>query len=176
VGEGPQAALNKYQSQKDDIFAGRDPRLAKSEGYTVGKLCNEFLNLKKSEMMQGKLTARHFNDLYRSCTRFVAYFGAGRLVENIGLDDFEMLGFSYPDTWKLRRRKREIGAVRSVFSYAVMKEKIGKTRFGTFKSPSQDELAAERFGQEREYGNRAFTAEQLRRILDAATVPLKAMI
>ena len=106
----------------------------------------------------------------------VAFWGAGWAAESIGPDDFERLGYNYPPTWKLRRRKREIGAVRSVFTYVVTKEKIARTRFGTFRGPSRDELDGERFARERQHGTREFTPEQLRQVIDAAPMPLRAMI
>src|SRR5262245_62126381 len=39
----PQGALDKYLSMKDDLHAGRTPRPTQ-EGFTVGDLCNHFLN------------------------------------------------------------------------------------------------------------------------------------
>ena len=174
--DGPQAALDRYLAEKDDILAGRDPRAAKPEGYTLGKLCNDFLNAKKNDLTLGKITPAHFKDLYQACERLVDFFGPGRIVEDIGPDDFQRFGFSFPVTWRLRRRKREIGSVRAVFTYAAAQEKITRTRFGLFKAPSKKDLAAERFGLERRHSNRDFPADQLRKIIEAAPVSLKAMI
>jgi hypothetical protein len=169
--EGPQEALKRYLKEKDDILAGRDPRAPKVEAYTLGKLCNEFLNAKGVAMERTTITSRHFRDLMDACERLVDFFGAGRVVETIGPEDFEKFGFAFPATWKLRRHKREIGAARAVFTYAVAQEKIVRTCFGTFKGPSKKELAVERQGREREHGNRDFTPEQLRDIIKAASVP-----
>jgi integrase len=174
--DGWQAALDRYLKERDDLYAGRDPHAAQPEGYTLGKLCNEFLNAKKADMELGKITPTHFGNLFRACERMVVFWGAGRAAESIGPDDFERLGYSYPATWKLRRRKLEIGAVRSVFNYAALKEKIVRTRFGTLKGPSRDELDAERFARERKHGTREFAPEQLRKVIDAAPRPLRAMI
>jgi integrase len=174
--DGPQAAMDRYLAERDAIFAGRDPRVPKVEGYTLGMLCNEFLNAKQAKLTQGKMRTAHFADLHKVCKRLIDFFGAGRLVKDIGPDDFERLDHSYPSTWKLRRRKREIGGTRSVFLYALKKEKIERVRFGPFAVPTKDQLKAERFANERKHGNRLFSAEQLRTILDAATAPLKALV
>jgi hypothetical protein len=171
--DGPQAALDRYLAEKDIILAGGDPRQAKPDAYTLGKLCNDFLNLKKSEMTLGTITPAYFRDLLEACARLVGFFGAGRVVEAIGPADFERFGMALPTTWKLRRRKREIGAVRSVFSYAADQEKITRTRFGTFKRPGKKELAVERQGRERQHGTREFTPDQLRKVIDAAPVQLE---
>jgi integrase len=174
--DGPQAALDRYLAEKDIILAGGDPRDTKPDTYTLGKLCNDFLNAKQAAMNRGTITAAHFRDLYQACARLVEFFGGGRAVEAIGPDDFERFGMAFPATWKLRRRKREVGSVRAVFRYAADQEKITRTRFGTFKGPSKKELAVERHGRERLHGTREFTPEQLRQVIDAAPVQLKAMI
>jgi integrase len=171
-----QAALGRYLAEKDAILAGQDPRAIKVEGYSLGRLCNDFLNKKKSDMAAGKIKARHYADLFEICKRLIEVFGAGKLAESIGPSDFERLEFSYPSTWGLRRRKREIGGTKSVFNYAARQEKIPKTRFGEYVLPSKDELDKERKANERQHGNREFTPEQLRTIIDAAPIPLKAMI
>jgi integrase len=172
----PQEALTRYLTEKDDILAGRDPRARKTEAYTLGKLCNEFVNAKKAALDRGQVTAQHFRNLFEACERLVAFFGGGKAAEAIGPDDFERFGNSFPSTWKLRRRKREVGAVRSVFSYGVKQEKLVRTRFGTFQQPTKKELTVERQIGERKHGNRDFTPKQLRTIIDAAPIPLKAMV
>ena len=174
--DGWQAALDRYLKERDDIHAGRDPRAAQPEGCTVGKMCNEFLNAKKAAMERGAINPRHFKDLHNACKRVVDFFGPSRAAEDVAPADFEKLAYSFPATWALRRRKREIGNVRAVFSYAALQERIARTRFGAFRSPSRDELEAERFAKERKNGNRDFKPEQLRKVIDAAPVPLKAMI
>jgi integrase len=175
--DGAKAALDRYLREKDDLYAGRTPgRPAAPDAYTVGRMCNEFLNAKSAALTQGRITAGHFKDLLATCERLVAFFTPGRDVEAIGPNDFERLAFDFPATWKLHRRKREVGAIRSVFTYAATKEAISRTRFGTFKAPARDELDAERFRREREHGTREFTPAQLHTIIDAAPVTLKAMI
>ena len=119
---------------------------------------------------------RHFADLHKICDRLISFFGPGKLVESIGPSEFQNLQFSYPASWGLRRQKREIGGTRSIFTYAVTMEKIGKARFGEYKQPDKEQLNAERKTNERKHGNREFTPEQIRTILDAATIPMKAMV
>ena len=53
------AALEKWLEDKDDLFAGREPR-AKSDGLTVAELSNEFLSLKESLRDNGELTPARF--------------------------------------------------------------------------------------------------------------------
>jgi integrase len=173
-GKDPEQALKRWEAEKDDIIKGRDPRTPKVEGYTLGKLCNDFLIAKQNAV--GKtITPAHFHNLHQACARVVAEFGHRQLVGDIGPDDFEKLGFSFPPTWGLRRKKREIGNIRALFLYAAEKEKITRTRFGTFKQPRIRELDDERLDNERQHGGRQFTPEQLRAVIAAAPVPIKAM-
>src|SRR3954471_450689 len=55
----PDAALKKYQQQKDDLHAGRTPEPAGVEvsaGVTLRELCNSFLNAKQGRVDCGELT------------------------------------------------------------------------------------------------------------------------
>ncbi len=175
-GDGWKAAIDRYLKERDDLYAGRDPKAAQPDGYTVGKMANEFLNAKKAAMERAAISPRHFRDLFNACKGIVEFFGPGRLAEDVSPVDFEKLAYSFPATWALRRRKREIGNVRAVFAYAALQERIARTRFGAFKSPSRDEMETERFAKERKNGNREFKPEQLRKVIDAAPTPLRAMI
>src|SRR5205823_9673799 len=53
----PDAALAKYLDQKDDLFAGRTPRVSR-DGLTVRDLLNRFLTSKKLLVDAGELTPR----------------------------------------------------------------------------------------------------------------------
>jgi integrase len=174
--DGPQAALDRYLAEKDEIFAGRDPRAAKQEGYTISRLANEFLTRKTHSLRTGTISARHFHDLHGCCERLVQHFGPTRLVETIKPADFEQLQFSFPATWRLRRIKREITSVRSVFRYAVEMDKLPGIKFGAFKNPGKKEIVAESKRNERANGSRVFTPTQLHAILGAASPQLKAMV
>src|SRR3984893_7952125 len=59
----PQAALQKYLDQRDDLQAGRKPR-EKVEGLTVRDLVNRFLTSKKRLADTGEITPRTFADYH----------------------------------------------------------------------------------------------------------------
>src|SRR3954468_15326693 len=56
-----QAALNRYQDQKDDLYAGRKPRVS-AAGVTVRDLLNRFLTAKKQLLDSGELAPRTWAD------------------------------------------------------------------------------------------------------------------
>src|SRR5262245_37165181 len=56
-GETWKEALERYQAQKDDLYAGRTPR-APGDGLTVADLCNHFLTAKLRKRTAGELGLR----------------------------------------------------------------------------------------------------------------------
>ena len=60
-GTDPDAALRKYLEQRDDLQAGRTPRVT-GDGLTVRDLANRFLTQKKSMVDSGELSPRTFGD------------------------------------------------------------------------------------------------------------------
>src|SRR5437764_1262225 len=58
-----QGALNLYQEQKDDLHAGRTPRV-QGKGLTIRDLLNRFLTAKKQLVDSGEITPRTFADYH----------------------------------------------------------------------------------------------------------------
>jgi integrase len=169
----PQAALQKWLDQKDDLLAGRTPRVI-TDGLTVRELCNRFLTSKRLLLDNSELTARTFRDYYDSCSRIVNQFSANRVVDDLAADDFESFRSTLARTRGPVALGNEIQRVRSVFKYAYDQALIDKPiRYGQgFKKPSRKVLRIARNGN----GQRMFEAEELRSIIDAANEPLRTMI
>jgi hypothetical protein len=85
---GRQAALNKYQEQKDDLHAGRKPRAGR-DGLTLRELLNRFLTAKKMHLDAGEISPRTFADYKTTTDRISAAFGLTRLVDDLASDDFD---------------------------------------------------------------------------------------
>ena len=64
----PQAALNKWREQKDDLLAGRTPQ-AKGEALTLKTLVNAFLTSKKRLVASGEIKNNTFQDYYTNGAR-----------------------------------------------------------------------------------------------------------
>ena len=75
----PQAALEKWVDQKDDLLAGRTPRPVGIGRPTVADLCNSFLTHKQQLVTSGGLAERTFNRYPATCGMLVASFGRRRL-------------------------------------------------------------------------------------------------
>src|SRR5262245_25993568 len=69
-GDGWKDALELYQVQRDDLYAGRVPRTPVG-GLTVADLCNHFLTAKNNLVSAGELGPRMFAD-YKATTDFLA--------------------------------------------------------------------------------------------------------
>lgn len=169
----PDAALQRYVEERDDLYAGRKPR-RKGDGLTIKDLVKRFLATKKERVAAGELALGTFGDQYRTCKRVLSVFGGERLVDDLAPDDFELLRAQIARTYSKLSRKVEIKRVRSIFRYAYEADLINKpVRFGPgFIGPSRRELRCER----QQNGQRMFEAAEIRAMLAAAPAGLKAMI
>ncbi|HEY3965494.1 MAG TPA: tyrosine-type recombinase/integrase [Planctomycetaceae bacterium] len=166
-------ALAKYNREREDLEAGRVPCPdAGDDVWTVAKLANRFLNTRRGRVDRGIITERSFGDYYKTCARIVATFGKNRPVDDLKPADFEILVGVLAKTLGPVAIGNEIGRVRVVFGFAVQNGFVDKVTFGTeFVRPDKEIILKEK----NKRGSRMFEADELRRIIDKATVPLKAM-
>jgi integrase len=170
----PDGALAKYLEQKDALHAGRLPR-PDPAGVTVKDVCNDFLNAKKALMDNAELSPRTFADYKQVCGLVVAHLGKSRLASDVGPDDFASLRKKVAKTWgPARLGTKLIQYTRSLFKHALDAGLIDRpARFGPgFKRPSKKVIRLEKAG----HGPKLFTAPEIRRLLDAAGIPLRAML
>jgi integrase len=170
--DDPDGALKSYLEQKDDLHAGRTPR-PDPEALTVKDLANRFLNQKQALVDSGELTALTWGDYKTACDEIIAAFGKGRLVADLRPEDFATLRKRLAKKWGPHRLGKTIQFIRCVFKYAYDAELIDRPiRFGPgFRRPSKKILRLHRA----EAGPKLFTAEELRRLIDAALNPVRAM-
>jgi hypothetical protein len=112
----PDGALRKYLNQRDDLHAGRTPRV-QGEGLTVRDLLNRFLTSKRRLVDTREITARTFADYYNTCRRLAAAFGKTRLVSDLAADDFERFKVSLAKKWGPVAVGNEIQRVRCIFKH-----------------------------------------------------------
>ena len=172
-GDGWEEALKEYKAVADDLHAGRTPRVDR-EGLTVGDLCNRFLTAKLRKQDAGEIGRQTFADYKIVTDLLVATFGANRLVDDLAADDFGALRDRMVKQWGPVRLANTITRAKSVFKFGTDNGLIERAvRYGSeFKKPSQAVLRRHRA----KAGERMLEPEQLRKVIDAAPVPLKAMI
>src|SRR5262245_50044511 len=128
--DDPDAALAKYNEQKDALHAGRKPR-EDTEGLTVKELANRFLGHKQTLLDAGELARITWGDYKTACDEIVAALGKTRLVADVGPDDFASLRNKMAKKWGHQRLSKNIQFIRSVFKYAYEADLIDRpVRFG----------------------------------------------
>ncbi len=113
-------------------------------------------------------------DTYRTCELLIAHFGRERVVSDLRSEDFESLRASLAKTRGAVALGNQIRHTRTIFKYALDANLIdAPVRFGPhFKTPQKRVMRKARNAA----GQRMFEAEEIRKILAAATGQLKAMI
>jgi hypothetical protein len=84
----PDATLNKWLREKDDLLAGRIPRGQLPPGTTIRDLANAFLRHKQGLMQNGELSPRTFADAHRTCKDLLDHFGKHRRIDDLHQEDF----------------------------------------------------------------------------------------
>jgi integrase len=172
-GDGWKEALEAYKAVADDLHAGRTPRV-NAGGLTVAGLCNAFLTAKLRQQTANELSARTFMEYRQTTDMLVAEFGKTRLVDDLAAGDFGRLRATMAERWGPVRLGNAITRVKSVFKYGLDNGLIDKpVRYGSeFRKPDKAVLRRHRA----QNGEKMLEAGQLRRLIDAADVPLRAMI
>ena len=112
-----QEALNLFQEQRDDLYAGRTPR-RQGGGPTLAELMNRFLYSKKLLADSGEITARSYSDFERTCDKIEASLATSRLLTDLRADDFEKLRADLSSGHGPTTLKGDLGRARMVFNYA----------------------------------------------------------
>jgi integrase len=125
-------------------------------------------------VQNGELSPRTFADAHRTCKDLLDYFGKYRRIDDVRQEDFAGYRVDLAKRLGLVTLGNAIQRVRSVFKFAV---ESGLTTspilFGPgFKRPSKKTLRIERAKK----GPKLFAPDELRRLIEAAGIPLKAMI
>jgi integrase len=168
-----EAAAKLWADQKDDLLAGRTPRIT-PDGLTVAGLCNSFMTAKEQQRDAGDITGRMYTDYFSTCKFVVDSFGRNRLVDDLAADDFQSLRAKLAKLYGVHRLGNMVQHTRTLFKFGYDAGLIDRpVRFGpTFKRPAKRIMRAHR----QKNGSRMFDAEALRTIIDKADQPLKAMI
>ncbi len=169
-----QGALEKYQEQRDDLHAGRKPRTA-DDGLDGTRTCSTASSTAKRHLLDTReMAQRTVEDSHATCERIAGRFGKDRLLDDLRPDDFEGLRTELARTRGPVALGNEIQRVRVVFKYAYDAGLVAApVRYGPgFKRPSKKTLRKARSAK----GPRMFEAAELRKLIDAAGVQLRAML
>lgn len=169
----PDAALQKYLEQRDDLHAGRTP-MPTGEGMTLLDLCNHFLTWKKNMVKSGELTQRTFDDYEQTCALILQELGKNKIVSKLHPADFTKLRERLARKRGLVALGNQISRARVIFNYAYNADFIDRPlKYGpAFKRPSRRSMRVARAKKPK----RLFEPEQIRKLLEEASPQMKAMI
>ena len=175
--DDPQGALEDYLEVADDLHLGRTPH-SRSGGLPLRELCNAFIRRKRIAFDSGRLSPRTFCDYDRVCRSLLDEFGATRSVLDLRPTDFEMLYARLSRKYGVSTLGREVTGTRSVFRYGWESDLIERpVKFGTkFKGPTKQDRRKAKAKAQQTNGKKLFTADEIRRMIDAASTQLRAMI
>lgn len=160
----PEGALKKYLEQRDALHSGRKPR-PDPQALTVKDLANAFLNHKQAQVDSRELAPQTWTNYKAAADLLVGHLGKTRIIADLGPNDFAPLRLKMARKWGAVHIRDFVQRIRSIFKYADDSGLVDRpVRFGpAFKGPSRKTL-------------RMFEAAEIRRLLDAAGLQLKAMI
>jgi len=169
----PDGALEKYLAQKDALHSGRKPR-EEAGAATVHVLVNRFLNEKKALVASGELSPRTWTDYKGACDEIVRSLGKSRRLEDVAPEDFALLRKRMAKKWGVHRLGKVIQCIRCVFKFGYEAALLATPmRFGSgFKRPSKKTLRLAKAKR----GPMLFTAAEIRQLIEAAGIPLRAMV
>src|SRR5262249_3206944 len=140
----------------------------------VKDVANAYLLAKKELLKNGELSPRTWPDYKCAADMLVQRFGKLCLVVDLAPDDFAALRRYMAKKWGKVRLVKMVGYVRSIFKHGYEAGLLEQPmRFGPdFRRPSKMALRLERA----KAGPKLFTAKEVKQLLGAAGVQVKAMI
>jgi integrase len=167
-------ALERYQYERDYLYAGKTPPPKNADAYTVGILINDYLRFKDDKVQSNELSQRTWDDLKRTGAMLIEELGRNIPIESLDSDDFAALRAKLSKRLGLVALANEIARSRSFFNYAFKNNKIDKpVKMGTaFDKPSKDSLKRERLSKP----VKMFTIEELTTIYKAANAQMRCFM
>lgn len=176
--DDPQGALAYYKREYERFIAGRDllPPDASDEaaGPDVGLVVNSFLTAASLRLKAGEIKPSTFDRYKQVGADIIAGLGRHRQVADLKPADFAALRSRFADRFGPAELGKRIQLTRSAFKHAYESEILDRpTRFGPeFKKPPRRAVRKVRQSK----APRMFEADDLRKIIAAADVPLRAMV
>lgn len=174
-GYDKEAALDEWLRVKDYRLNGLEPPPKDApDALTMKALVNKYLAAKQSDIDAGVYARRTFQAVVASCDRILKHFGKNRLVSDIRQEDFAAYRASFVQRHcGMNTISTEITRCRALFNFAYETELIdAPLRYGPqFKIGKK---AAQRHNGR--VASKMFEADEIKQMIDAAGVQLKAMI
>lgn len=170
----PDAALQAFLDQRDDLMAGRVPRVRQEGGPSLERLTAAFLDAKRSQAESGELSRRMWSDYHAAAERLVASMGRRVSVADLRPEDFARARADAAKHFGPVTLAVWIQRVRTIFKWGYESELLEKpVRFGPdFRKPSRRVARLHKATK----AIKLIEADVIRKLIDAAAPPLNAMV
>lgn len=171
--DDPEGSLQKYLDNKDRILAGQPILESDQSHYSVGDLCNDYLDEKRGLVESGENTQRHWNEEKTIASIIVKVLGRQTAITSLLPGDFEKLRRKFSKDYGLHRVAKSVQVTRTIFNWAYESFRIETpVRFGKrFKKPS-----ARMFRLHKANNKKLAKADEIIALLNDASYQIKAMI
>ena len=168
------SALQKYLDQRDDLQAGRTPRLSSKDNPTTADIVNLWLKRCDDQVAAGELQSVTLNDYIRICGKIVEHFGRNTDPEQLRPTDFAAFRLKVAAKYSQTRITKMVIVCRMVFKWAFESEHLERMpRFGPdFSVASNKARRIERATK----GKKLFSVEDVRALLPVADHKWRALI
>lgn len=173
VWSDPDAALAKYLDERDDLQAGRVPQRA-SGSLTVGDMANLYLEDQLQRAEAGEIRFRTWRERRDIGRQMIDLLGRNTPVESLRSSDFSRMRNRLAKMYAPTGLKGILIRMRGMFKWAWDCDLIDKpVKYGPgMKAPSAKSIRAARNAKPEKF----IEAYDVRRLIDTARQPLKAMI
>jgi integrase len=170
----PQGALERYHRACAGLHSGRVHAVDRRGAATVRDLANAFLAAAEERQKAGAIKPRTFADYYRACETFVQVCGRELPIAQLTRDHLKTLRTKLGRSVSATTLRNRVTVLRSVFKFAYDAGMIDTPlRLGAdFARPSRQEMRIQRASR----GRRHFHADEIRKLLDAASPQFRAMV
>jgi len=167
-GTNKKQALERYLEQATYLHGGQDLIQTASNGnMTLKQLCDFYLRYQHSKVLADELTPRHHNDQTNSLSKLTSFLGKGRRVKGISTLDLQNYKRKLQGAYgSAHRVNLHIGAMKAMFHWARKNDILQNT-------PNIDAVSKGKIVHQEMY---IFTSEQIKKLLSAADVKMRAMI
>jgi len=167
-GTDKRRALERYLEQAASLHAGRSPEPDRAgDELSIKTLCNLYLDHQESRVAIGEVTPRHVSDQVSLLKAFVKSVGPRRLVSQITTFDLQKYRKNLIQSGRAANTiNNRMAAVKAMYNWAVDNEVIDHApRLRALKKITPQKVERP-----------TFTPDQIRFLLEYATVQMRAMI
>jgi integrase len=168
------AALARYVAERAGLEAGSPPENFRRGGtVALADLCNAYLTARRRHVETGELLPSTWSYYRGVCKRLVSILSRDALVSSLKTSDFARLRTRAAKELGPRSLGSFVVIVRSVFKWGWENDVLANAvKFGSdFKPPGRRVVRLEGNGL-----RKTLTADECRRLIDAADLQMRAMI